>query len=89
MAAGHKYKKKGPKCYNCGRYGHIKRNCKFSTEQKSEADKSSKHTANAAGAKQKDSSDSESVGLVVQHTLLSHSTNTTWLVDSGAMSYVS
>ena len=78
MVAGHKYKKKGPKCYKCGKHGHIKRDCK------SGADKSSKHQANAAGAKQSESSDGESVGLVMQHTLLSHSTNTTWLVDSGA-----
>ncbi len=26
MAASHKFKKKGPKCYNCGKLGHIKKN---------------------------------------------------------------
>ena len=32
-AAGHSYKERGPKCYNCGKYGHIKRNCKSNIDQ--------------------------------------------------------
>ena len=28
MAAGHRYRERGPKCYNCGKYGYIKRNCR-------------------------------------------------------------
>ena len=85
MVAGHRYKKRGPKCHNCGKFGHIKRNCKSTPEwKKSEAKKGSKQKANTAGTKRKDSSsDSESVGLVVQHTMSSHSRKTTWIVDSG------
>ena len=30
--------KKGPKCHHCGKYGHIRRNCrKFAQEKKSES----------------------------------------------------
>ena len=86
MVAGHRYKKKSPKCHNCGKFGHIKKNCKSTPEwKKSEANKGSKQKANTAGNKRKDSSsDSESAGLVVQHAMSSHSRKTAWIVDSGA-----
>ena len=52
MAAGHRYRKRGPKCHNCGKYGHIKRNCRSAPEhKKSETDKGFKQKANTAGTK--------------------------------------
>ena len=85
--------KKGPKCHHCGKYGHIRRNCrKFAQENKSESNekdrtRSVKHQANTAGTRQGDSSssDSESVGLVARHALsASTGRHDSWIVDSGA-----
>ena len=85
--------KKGPKCHYCGKFGHIRRNCrKFAQENKSDSSdkertKSVKHQANTAGTRQRDSSssDSESVGLVVRHALsASAGMHESWIVDSGA-----
>ena len=85
--------KKGPKCHHCGKYGHIRRNCrKFAQEKKSgsnEGDRtrSVKHQANTAGTRQGDSSssDSENVGLVARHALsASTGRHDSWIVDSGA-----
>jgi len=28
LTLGHGYKKRGPRCHNCGKFGHIKRNCR-------------------------------------------------------------
>ena len=85
--------KKGPKCHHCGKYGHIRRNCrKFAQEKKSgsnEGDRtrSVKHQANTAETRQGDSSssDSENVGLVARHALsASTGRHDSWIVDSGA-----
>ena len=92
MAAKQPFKK-GPKCHHCGKYGHIRRNCrKLTQEMKSESNendrtRSVKHQANAAGTRQGDSSssDSESVGLVARHALsASTGRHDSWIVDSGA-----
>ena len=58
--------KKGPKCHYCGKFGHIRRNCrKFAQENKShtndkEKTKTVKHRANTVETKQRDSSSSDS-----------------------------
>ena len=79
MTASHKYEKKGPKCYNCGKFGHIKRNCRAPLKTKS--DSSTKQKAHTA----KVESDDESVGLVVQNAMSSHTKTDSWIVDSGAI----
>ena len=85
--------KKGPKCHHCGKYGHIRRNCrKFTQEKRSESSekeraKNVKHRANMAETTQEDSScsDSESIGLVVHYALsASAGRHDSWIVDSGA-----
>ena len=91
MTAGHRFRRRGrgPKCHNCGNYGHIKRNCRNPPQQKSEGDTrqtgGTKQKASTANAEVRKESDSEcSVGLVVQHAMSSHSKKPDWIVDSGA-----
>ena len=76
--------RKGPRCHQCGKYGHIKKNC---DQRTNEGSHSSKQKVNKAGVRQGEysSSDSESVGLMVSH-VLSATTNrmSNWIVDSGA-----
>ena len=51
----------------------------------SEIDRGSKQKANTVWTKRRESSsDSESVGLTVQHAMSSHSRMDAWIVDSGA-----
>ena len=84
--------KKGPQCHYCGKFGHIRRNCrKFAQETTNDREKtkSVKHRANTVETKQRDSSssDSESIGLVVRHALpvsLNAGSHDSWIVDSGA-----
>ena len=85
--------RKGPKCHHCGKFGHIKRNCrKFAQENKfnsadKEQRKSTKHRATTAETKQTDSSssDGESIGLVVRHAFsASVGRHDSWIIDSGA-----
>ena len=68
--------RRGPKCYHCGKFGHIKRNCRelakserrFDSSQKT---KGTEHHAHKTSMKRRvtSSSDSESAGLVVSHAL--------------------
>ena len=74
---------KGPKCHKCGKYGHIKKYCRSIFVDKSQH--RHKHNANTTESKHiESSSDSVSVGLVVQHALTSHFEKTVWIIDSGA-----
>ena len=94
MTARRQSQKYGPKCHQCGKFGHIKRNCWELVGKKSDLGqkevKNSKYKVNKAEVKQRnsDSSSSESAGLVVSHAL-SGLTSTvaqqnSWIVDSGA-----
>ena len=43
MAAGHRYRERGQKWYNCGKFGHTKRNCRSNFDPvSSETDQGSK-----------------------------------------------
>ena len=90
MAAGHRYRERGPKYYNCGKYVQIKRNCRSNFDRiTSETDQGSKQKANTVQTKRRESSsDSESVGLTVQHAMSSHSRMDAWIVDSCATSHM-
>jgi len=79
-------KRKGLKCYHCGKLGHIKRNCRIlqAAERKSKERKDMKQKANKAEVRQReDSSGSESDALVVGQALSASATNN-GIVDSGA-----
>ena len=83
--------KRGPKCHYCGKFGHIKRNCrKLAQETKSDSSNRDKpkHGANAAEARQTDSSSSDSE-IVVRHAFsASASKHDSWIVDSGATGHM-
>lgn len=95
MAADQRSKRKGPKCYHCGKFGHIRRNCSElarTAERRSDSGRRErkivKQKANKVEVRQRDSSSSEgeSVGLVVRHALSANvsSRRDNWIVDSGA-----
>lgn len=88
MTSKQKFKGKGPKCHHCGKFGHIKRNCRnlLRSEQNDEkqSQKGSKQKSNKAEVKRKN--DNECVGLVVSQALSVKSGEkmNSWIVDSGA-----
>ena len=77
MFVNRQSKGKGPKCYHCGKFGHIKRNCRELNSPKLDDDKNeaydNKHKANnAAESRQaENSSDSDEVGLMINHAFSS------------------
>ena len=71
--------------------GNIKKNCRYSPTEVDDKRKhrDSKQKANAAGVKDTEcSSDSENIGLVVQHAMPSLSGKAAWIIDSGATSHM-
>ena len=77
-------RRKGPQCHHCGKFGHIKCNC----YDLAKAKKTGSQKANKVEVKRRDSSssDSESAGMLVCHTLSvsAKSRSDSWIVDSGA-----
>ena len=91
MFVNRQSKGKGPKCYQCGKFGHIKRNCRELNSPKLDDDKNeaydNKHKANnAAESRQaENSSDSDEVGLMINHAFSSLTKKeNAWIIDSGA-----
>ena len=92
MTGKQQAKGKGPKCHYCGRFGHIRRTCKEWDRKKSDSSqkesKNVKLKANRAEVRRRDSSssDSDSIGLMVNHVMSASSTGrlNDWIVDSGA-----
>ena len=86
------FNRKGPKCQQRGKFGHIKKNCRSSSSTEAydkRNHKDTKQKANAAKMKHTESSsDSESVGLVVQHSMASLPGKAAWIIDSGAMCHM-
>ena len=89
MTTKQQFNRKGPKCHQCGKFGHIKKNC-YSRSSSNEANDKRRHRdfkqkANAAEIKHTEStSGDESIGLVVQHAMPSLSGKAAWIIDSGA-----
>ena len=92
MAVKHRLKRKGPKCHNCGQFGHIRRNCSELAETENKSDSSQKERRSfKQKAKKVDvrrryisSSDDEYVGLIVDHALSASAISqlNSWIVDS-------
>ena len=85
---------KGPQCYYCGQFGHIRKNC-LKLQKRSEnpkVKKNAKYMAHKTEArKRRSSSSSESVGLITAHAMSTGTTDTAdyWIVDSGATCHMS
>ena len=78
-----KKSKDPPKYYQCGKSGHLKRNCwglKQENQQKNKESKSENHKASDVTAE----SNSERLGLLTQVLAASVCINDVWVIDSGA-----
>ena len=93
MTSKHQTSRKGPKCHHCGRFGHIKRECRMLLESpgKNQDNRTTSYSNKRALRKQKayaaeedtDDEGEEIVGLVTEHAL-SANRRSNWVVDSGA-----
>ena len=93
------HKRKGPRCYQCKRYGHIQRDFRQrdSKEQKNHYGGRPKNQkfANCAATKHRpddsSESDSDEVGLIVNHVLTVKASSQLigkWILDSGATCHI-
>ena len=84
-------KYRGPKCYGCKQFGHIKRDCRSSKDKPEYKPKGNgnhkshkAHNTQARGTYNNDS-DSDCVGLTACHVLSACGTGSDkWIIDSGA-----
>ena len=93
MTSKHRTSKKGPKCHHCGRFGHIKRECKMLLESpgKNQNNKTTSYSNKRPLRKQKayaaeedtEGEGEEIVNLVTEH-VLSANRRSNWVFDSGA-----
>ena len=88
-------KRRGPRYHHCKRYGHIKRNCRelqgsnYDNNHRGGMKPHKVNNVETAGTPDDNSYEVEA-GLVVNHALSAEniSSNTYWIVDSGATSHV-
>ncbi len=81
-----RFKRKSVECFHCGKTGHIKRNCHLLSGEKKKfrPNRHGKQKANKASVVDECSADSGSDALMVSHKVLSASTPSKWIIDSGA-----
>lgn len=99
LAARHKTRSKGPRCYGCQKFGHIQRNCPERTRPSTESSKSYEYSESKREGKKGmknevhktqvewDSSSGSEIGLMTSTHQLS-STQDNWIVDSGATCHI-
>ncbi|GAB1600790.1 hypothetical protein Ahia01_000357100 [Argonauta hians] len=86
MASKHHVNKRGPKCFHCGKHGHVKRDCRL-LETKNDKSNPPRKKVLFTRKIQDNSSDSgegECIGLFTHQALLSNGKRSDWIVDSGA-----
>ena len=93
MTSKHRTSRKGPKCHHCGRFGHIKRECRMLLESPgiNQDNRTTSYFNKKPLRKQKahaieedtDKEREEIVVLVTEHAL-SANRRSNWVVDSGA-----
>lgn len=99
LATKQKMESRGPKCYGCQRYGHIRRNCPENMHHQAERRysehrlpvKKGKNVVHLTQDEQESGCDSETVvGLVTCHVLSAVESNevNSWIVDSGATCHI-
>ena len=81
-----RFKRKSVESFDCGKPGHLKHNCRLlsAEKQKFRPNRHGKQKANKASIVNECNSYSGSDALMVSHTVLSASTTTKWIIDSGA-----
>ena len=85
----HHINKKGPKCFHCGKFGHLKRNCRLLREDSKESVKRDYPKKKAFLTKKTkmgpSCSKNEHVGLFAHHALTTNNNEkSSWIVDSRA-----
>ena len=92
LTSKQRYRKKGPICNNCGKVGHIKRNCyepQRTKEEVSYKSKQQKVYSTVERFQSRHDSDSDVVALAVHEMALSSVfKNDNWIIDSGATCYM-
>ena len=89
MTSKHHINKKGPKCFHCGKFGHLKRNCRLFGEDSKESAKRDYPKKKAFLTKktkmEPSCSKNEHIGLFAHHGLTTNNNEkSSWIVDSGA-----
>ena len=90
MTSKHHINKKGPKCFHCGKFGHLKRNCRLLGEDSKESVKKDYPKKKAFLTKKTKvgpscSKNEHVVGLFAHHALTTNNNEkSSWVVDSGA-----
>ena len=82
-------RRKGPMCYNCQNYGHIKKNCPQlkADSSKPTPKKQGKAKACTCNARLDEGSDDD-VAFIAQHALSTSTKAGGWIVDSGATAHM-
>ena len=85
MLLGKKAKSKGPRCFSCNKFGHIKKFCKELDTTKQKDCTKGKHKAYMTEEENPDS-DCETLGFVTQAVAANVRDNKgeVWIIDSGA-----
>ena len=91
MTSKHRYNGKGPKCHHCGKYGHMKRECRellrdsgrIQSQFKKEWPTKQKAYAIKEELRYSQKDDEDMIGLVAEQVLATKNISN-WIVDSGA-----
>ena len=90
MTSKHHINKKGPKCFHCGKFGHLKRNCRLLGEDSKERvkrdyPKKKAFLTEKTKVEPSCSKNEHVVGLLAHHALTTNNNEKgLWIVDSGA-----